>query len=311
MENITIIGAGQLGSRHLQALALHENELAIYLVDPIQSSLDLCESRFKEVDEFQNKKLYLKKSIKDLPSYIEFAVIATNSLQRLSVLKDLLHQAEVKYLLLEKFLFPYEAEYTEAASLIKEKDVITYVNCSRRMWPNYRKLKEQFIHDSEIKLTVSGPNWNMGSNAIHFFDLFFYLCNEKSANIDITNLDQELLDNKRAGYIEISGTLSGITENGHSFCLTSTKDVNSSVNIAVESNNRSFQINESEEKIYQDEKDKFFKLYHQSELTNIVYEQLIETGTCHLVPFDQSITYHLILLKAFNKFLNGREGVIT
>lgn len=312
MKNIAIIGAGQLGSRHLQALALHKQELSIYLVDPVQSSLDVSLERFKEVDVFYNKKLYLKKSIEELPSTIEFAIIATNSLQRLSALKDLLQQSTVKYLLLEKFLFPTEEEYTEATKLIDSNGVIAYVNCARRMWSNYRKLQKECENDTNIKLTVRGSNWNLASNAIHFLDLFLFLCNENQVDIDVTSLDENLLKNKRPGYIEISGTLKGYTSNGNSFHLTSSKDGIYQPEMTIESDQRVYRIKETEQKIWKDDKDsEYFKLYHQSQLTHKAYEQLLETNACYLVPFQQAVQEHLMLLKAFNVFLNGREGAIT
>ena len=47
MKTVLVIGAGQLGSRHLQALKLVQNDLSISVVDPFQASLDVAKERFE------------------------------------------------------------------------------------------------------------------------------------------------------------------------------------------------------------------------------------------------------------------------
>jgi len=316
MKNVAIIGAGELGSRHLQALALLEEKLSIYVIDPIEASLERSKNRFEEVDHLGNKQLHLATSVKSLPSTIEFAVIATNSLQRLAVLKELLSISDVKYLILEKFLFPKLEEYDEAVKLISEKNVDAYVNCARRAWPIYKEIKRSLNDDAEISVTVTGANWNMASNSIHFLDLLFYLSNENEINIDTAGLNQQLLANKRMGYIEFSGKMSGVTPSGNQLCLTSFAIDPTPIELLIKSNNRKFRVDESTGVFWEfdskgNENKKSFKVYRQSELTHTMYEQLIETNTCDLVSFRQSVYHHITLLKAFNKFLGEREGAIT
>ena len=47
MNNICIIGAGQLGSRHLQALKMVLQPLLITVVDPSSESLKMAEERYQ------------------------------------------------------------------------------------------------------------------------------------------------------------------------------------------------------------------------------------------------------------------------
>jgi predicted dehydrogenase len=49
MKSIVIIGAGQLGSRHLQALRLIDEPIRIQVVDPSHESLKVAEERFNQV----------------------------------------------------------------------------------------------------------------------------------------------------------------------------------------------------------------------------------------------------------------------
>ena len=49
--DIAIIGGGNIGSRHLQAVARIDKPLNIFVVDPSVSSRDLAVERFHEIDK--------------------------------------------------------------------------------------------------------------------------------------------------------------------------------------------------------------------------------------------------------------------
>lgn len=316
MRNIAIIGAGQLGSRHLQALALYNGELNIYIIDPKNASLEISKKRYEQVDNYQNKNIYFGNHISILPKKLDFAIIATTSAQRLEILKQLLKHSKVDYLLMEKFLFPKVNEYEQALKLISDNKVKAYVNCARRAWPIYQEIRNAVSGDLNINVTVSGSNWNMASNSIHFFDLYFYLSGDKKMKISTKALDPELISNKRDGYIEVTGALNGISSNGE-IQLNSNNLESAPVEILIESDKHKYIILEEKEvvRIYEDDKnyvrEEKIKALKQSELTHNIFQQLIETDTCDLVPFEESTTHHLLLLNAFNEFLGDREGMIT
>lgn len=309
--NIAILGAGQLGSRHLQAIALLEEEMNIYLVDPNETSLEVSKKRFEEVDKYNNKSLFLQKKIEKLPTTIEFAIIATTSVHRLSVLKALLNHATVKYLLLEKFLFPYIEEYEEAQRLIEMSNTITYVNCVRRQWESYKKLKDKVKGSRNISLIARGTNWNLASNSIHLLDLFFYLSEKDEININTDKLSANLMHNRRQGYVEFLGTIVGDTKSGNHIELICEEGESFKLIIEIIANDIIYKIDETSEIVQVEGTVEKFPIKYQSQLTNIVFKQLRESGVCKLTPFDDSVEFHLTLLNAFNNFLGNREGIIT
>lgn len=310
MKNIAIIGAGQLGSRHLQAMAKVEDEITLYIVDPSENALQISKERFKEVNTL-GKDLICLNRIADLPKELEFVVISTNSKQRLEVLKDLMFQAKVKFLLLEKFLFPTVQEFKQATQILEATNTHAYVNCARRMWPAYQKLKSFLDTSTKVTLEVTGVNWNLASNSIHFLNLFLYLMNETNAILDTGMLDNELLKNKRLGYIEISGTLKAVTPKQHKLILTSKKVGNEPIVISIKSLTQHIEIHEAEQVIFINGEKQEFKMHFQSNLTDKIYGQLQEVGECSLVSYKESAKEHLMLLEAFNEFLGDREGAIT
>lgn len=314
MNSIAIIGAGQLGSRHLQAIALHKEPLEIYLIDPCEKSINIAISRFNEVDQYKNKQIFVESTVEKCPKSLFLAVISTNSRPRLQLLKQLLQQSEVKYILLEKFLFPLEHEYAEAYDVIRKHGVKAFVNCARRMWPNYQEIKKQLRKDTNICLYVQGTNWGLASNAIHFLDLFYYLSEENQITMDSSHLTH-ILTNKRDGYIELAGALTGSIESTNRFKVTSNVGEGISLEIVIESEQRKYVINEPKQLLtYCNDEvslEKEFKVYYQSVLTHQVYEQLLVTGQCDLASFEESATLHLKLLTSFNQFLGAKGGTIT
>lgn len=307
--NFVIIGVGQLGSRHLQGLALLIEPVNIYLVDPFDSSLETSKKRFEEVDIYHNKNIILLNKVEDLPEEIEFAIISTTSLYRLSALKSLLNQSKVKYLLLEKFLFPYATEYEEVKDLVK--DTITYVNCPRRQFKGYRDLKNKLKDSTKKILNVKGDKWNLGSNAIHFLDLFNFLNNNEEVTFDKQQSKLIVKESKHKDYIEFTGTLIGKTNSGNILEMHCTEDENLQFTIELITDDGTYYINEGKGNIEYKGTIKDFPVHYQSQLTNRVYEQLKNEGTCNLTPIDEAISPHLLLIDIFNYFLEDQKGIIT
>ena len=221
MINAVIIGAGQLGSRHLQGLVKSKNDLSIYVVDPNKEALETADLRSKEISHKQ--KITFQTEIRDLPRTIDFAVIATNANVRLQVLQALVVHASIKTLILEKVLFQHEDAYNKALELIESHSIQCYVNHPRRAQYIYQKIKHDLKDYSHVKfdIDVFGVNWGLGCNGLHVSDLIEYLFSDEVNSYSIDELDQSLLLSKRKGFNEFTGTIKGNTLRGHSFRITS------------------------------------------------------------------------------------------
>lgn len=311
MKNLAIIGAGQLGSRHLQALAVIKEPVEIYIVDPSEESLIRSKERFDTVNS-NDITLNMIQKISELPRNIEFAIIATNSLQRLKVLQEFLEYTTVKYLLLEKFLFPYQEQYQIAKQLLDNLPTKVFVNCAKTMWPKYVELKNLLSNEKSVCIDVEGENWNLASNAIHFMNLLSFFTNGEEYKVDISLLDKKLSKNKRIGYVEFTGTLIITINDVHKLRLKSIASENNPFyNVKIQSGNFNISIDEFAETISINGEIGSFPIMYQSDLTNLIYNQLQLDGKCNLVEFNKSCREHLVLLESFDLHLNGREGIIT
>ena len=110
MKNVFIIGAGQLGSRHLQALKSAQNSLNIYVIDPNLESLDIAKERYESIPSINRNKVSYCKSLNNVncKEKIDIVIIATSSNIRKDVTFDLLNKFEVKTIIFEKILFQKE-----------------------------------------------------------------------------------------------------------------------------------------------------------------------------------------------------------
>lgn len=205
--HIAIIGAGQLGSRHLQAMTLTNIPLSLEIVDPNQESLNTAEKRYKEMPPNPLiKNITFHKDINDLYSTLDVVIVSTTSKCRHLVIEQLFAQKQVKYLILEKVLFPKLNDYDEVQKLLLKHKVKAWVNCGRRMMSFYRNLKDILQTEKNFVMTVSGTNWGLACNSIHFLDIYAFLSNQDQFKFDIEYLDDNWINSKRSGYIEFTGS---------------------------------------------------------------------------------------------------------
>ncbi|MBC6110553.1 Gfo/Idh/MocA family oxidoreductase [Pedobacter sp. CCM 8938] len=308
MYKIAIIGAGQLGSRHLQALLKINVDVAIEVVDPSDASLELAKQRAAEIPA--NAKIesvrYLN-SITALSKELDVCIIATTANVRFELMEKLVAHTKIKYFVLEKILFQKFEEYQKAEDLLIANGIKAWVNCPRRLFPVYQQLKSLIIPNEKITYTVIGGEWGLACNAIHFIDHLSYLNANDEFEFDLLN-SLNVIEGKRKGYYELVGSTGGKQNNGSELFLHSRKASAANLSIQILTDHYFWQIDESKGELktssaengWKTELTKFSILY-QSELSNIVCEDLLMNGTCGLTPFKSSSKLHLSMLKEFAK----------
>ena len=292
MYNVAIIGAGQLGSRHLQALKLASSPLSITVMDNSEESLKVSQDRYEEVPAIGEKKINYVSSLKDIPTQLDLVIIATGSKPRASIVKSLMNQASVKYFVLEKVLFPEINQYDEISSLLKEKEVKCWVNCNRRMFGLYKDIKELIDPQKMINMTISDENWGLCCNAIHMIDIFMYLTGERNYHIDVSRLKNDIEESKRGGYVEMTGTVSLQTEKGNMLSLTSENNYQGEKGIIIVNGNNSIRISEVTGEWSFNGEIHEYHLPYQSQLTGLLTDEILITGGCSLTPLELSASYH-------------------
>lgn len=314
MKNICIVGAGQLGSRHLQALKAIEMPLNILVVDPVPESLSISKDRYDAIDGNSGHQIrYLKSIDKINVKEVDICIVATNANVRRLVIDQLLEVTKVNYFVLEKLLFREKEDYFHIKEVLNKNNIKTYVNCSMRTMPFYYHIKEA-LKGERFTYHVSGSQYGLATNLIHFLDHIAFLsdCNEFVP--DTRFLNKNIISSKREGYLEVTGTYVADYKNGSKGIITCYP--NNDAPIVVEFQNEHMRCisKESEGKVWLSKgsnnwkwEEIDFQIPYQSQLTTKIVEDIFELGKCNLVTYNEVMNVHITLLDSLLDFLNNNS----
>lgn len=306
-----VVGFGGMGCRHAFSLFLGKEYSEIFVIEPnYQAFLDNCQRIQISASNFS----YVKE-INQLPDDIEFAVIATTSNIRLNIFKYLILKKNIKKFLLEKVVFQSESQFLEAISIIEKYQVTAFCNFVNRYFPNYRLIKNQIIKNKPITMIVSGGEFGLACNSLHYVDLFQYLTTSLPRLVSY-NLIENTRKHKRGNqYKEIIGQMSWVTESGDKLVINSQLERIGDVEISIQFEQNVHILNEGSCRhlvIDQDNNisDSKFEILYTSVLTNII-DLDIKNGTC-LLPLVQDTKYiHCQLFNCVNSIVGISLGENT
>lgn len=325
MYNILLIGAGQLGSRHLQGLAKSQNKLNIFIIEPSKRNTQIAIERFREIDGFTNHFINTFSNINNVSNKkFDIVIIATNADIRYQITKEIVNKYNIKYIVFEKVVFQSESQFEEVIHLLKSKNIKSWVNCPRRSIPYYHQLKEYLKSSDPLRLEIEGVEWGLACNSVHHLDLLAFLTNDANFAISQNLLENKVYQSKRSGFVEFNGSFSGESKTGQQFkisCLSKEHAEDEPfLIINLLTPKEKISINESIGiadyiKIGEDipYKQEAFKMKFQSELTNIQIDQIIDLGESDLTNIEESFLIHIPFLKLLRdkyESING-ESIIA
>ncbi len=309
MYTILLAGAGNIGSRHLQGATKSHNNLDIWVYDLSEEALKVSKERFEQMPENGIKETHYVTTLDSVPSNIDVAIVASGSKPRASIIKSILSSKNVKYMVLEKFLFGKLSEYNEIGALLKSKGVKAWVNCPYRMFEGYKELKNKLDANQPVVASFgNGGNWGLCCNAIHYIDIFMYLTGMEDYTLDMSKIENEVLDSKRDGYVELIGDLTINTSKGDSLTLQTSKDGEFVQKIEMHNGTHKIVVDENAGDIKFDGENFPLGFAFQSGLTGTLIDDLVENGTCLLSTYDKSAHYHIQFLNAVAPFINKIKG---
>jgi Trk K+ transport system NAD-binding subunit len=328
MINIILIGAGKLGSRHLQSLSqVAIPETSILVIDPNQEAIAKAKLLLQDIPI--NKNVLSIKYFENLGELsideFDLAIVATTSDYRKNIVIDLCNKFKIHNLVLEKFLFQDEATYSQINELLRIKKVNTWVNCPRRMWEFYKGLKSRLEQNQILDFDVFGANWSMATSAIHFLDLIAFLTGVKSYEIEHLDFGNKIVPAysvitgpRESKYIEFYGSIKGKFKNSTSFNFTCLES-EIPYTISIKTNKEVILILEDNGKCFISTIDFNGKLNnlelpviveYQSQITRNIAEQIILSGESALTRYEDSMELHLPLLKGYLDYLSDIKNEI-
>ena len=281
LTHIAVIGAGQFGSRHIQALKKMDRKVSISVIDPNFCSLELAKKRYDEMSpNLLIESINFSRKLDTLQDDLDVAIFATNSDVRKSVIENILSLVVVKYMILEKVAFQSITNFQSVIGLLESKNVLAWVNCPRRMYPFFKMLKVELATEDRIQLKVEGGNWNLASNTIHMLDLFAFLTGQTRLSINPTGLNVKVYKSKRKDLIELAGKLDVVNPRGDRMTLISKKNSTEQVTLTIKTKHHKYKLYLLDGKVYSSHHEGrwkvaegSFKMPLQSELTHLTVQE--------------------------------------
>lgn len=305
MLNIVIVGAGQIGSRHLQALALLALPANIRVIDPSAKSLAVARERWLQAAEGSDRHyIAFAQTMTELPAEIDVAIIATSANVRRAALEALLTRSSVRYAVLEKVLFQSIRDLDEIQDQLGRSQTKVWVNCPRRMWNFYRDVRAMMARSRLFSVSVEGSSWGLCCNTVHFLDLVAWITDSTDVAVSGDGLDPETIDSKRSGFIEMTGELTGGWRDGPSLRISSWAIGDSPFLLQLRGEDAIVIVREDEGRAWISERSSSWQWSErtlvqerQSQLSHLFVESLAEAGVCDLTPYDDSAALHRSMLK--------------
>ena len=219
-----LIGCGELGSRHLQAVASLPQVGEIEVVDPRPEALALGAERLAELAVRQpSRRVRWLTSLEDATPQGALCIMATRAQGRCQLVRDVLEQLGYAAFLLEKVVAQSIREAEELLEFSRAQALSIWVNCKMRAYPFHQRVKRLLDPAEPIVMTVVGGNHGLATNGIHLADLFAFYDGSDRIERAGSRIDPMVHRTKR-GLFDLSGALYGYTEKGSAFMLSCAAD---------------------------------------------------------------------------------------
>lgn len=305
---VLLVGAGELGSRHLQSLVKLDKVDSVLVIEPNEFCRKRAEERWAEVGG-RNKVELQFTELKERGNLtkIDFCIVATPSAGRCEIVLKLI-DVGVKRILIEKVAFSSILQYRLVMEKAQENNVDVYINHIYRYASVYQQIKSA-LSGIDFKMTINSGNIGMGCNLIHFIDLFSFISGE-DPNEMVINIDEPYLECKRGSeYIEFTGDTILSTKQGNIFNATFTIEHNLAPLITFETfrgekmviNERTGETSNNFDNLSLSN----FYIPRVSELTSVIIEEVLG-GKCLLPNLKDSFETNKLMLNSINSSVYGK-----
>jgi hypothetical protein len=303
LKKILIVGCGNIGKRHLQSLLESKNNLYdITVVEPNKIAIHNTKSILPNSKDFSHNLKWIS-NILDLTESYDFVIISTHASGRYFLIDQLLEMGNRRFLI-EKMVCQSTSEYNKILEAFNKFEAKGWVNTNLRYFLFYQKLVKYFSNKIPLTFVITGGEKGLGSNAIHFVDLFLWFTNSNTITLNGDYLTNQLLQNKRSSnLVEFSGILSGKSNDSH-ISINFSSMFNNSIIIEIFNSEHHIRIDTDKTTVTKirglNNFNENFKFQHASELTKKIVNEIIETDTCDLPTLNDLYLVHFELFRIFN-----------
>lgn len=320
-HRVLIVGCGELGSRHLQAVTSLPQVREVEVVDPRPEALAMGRARLDEVPD-RNRAITYRwlSSLEDAAPGGELCIIATQADVRCRLVKEVAGRLGYSRFLLEKLVAQSVRDYEDLIRFAAERKLSVWVNCKTRLHPSHARVKAQLDPGDSIVLSVTGGNHGLINNGVHAADLFVFYDGASQIESTGSRIDPILHSSKRGnGMFDLSGTLHGYSEKGSQLTLSFAAGHEAPMQYTITSRRYRAIIDDMMKRICESSADSgwdwrvvpFEANMLVSHMTRAFAADILSSGQCQLPTLENCYPAHRFILGElvphFNRLL-GRES---
>ncbi|NTV28851.1 MAG: Gfo/Idh/MocA family oxidoreductase [Candidatus Omnitrophica bacterium] len=322
-RKVLLVGCGQLGSRHLQALVCVDTVTQIVVVDPYPASLELGRRRVEEVpSRRRDMQISWVNTVGTEAKGADLCVLATQARGRGALLQEVAQKTGCRNFLIEKVVAQSVAEYEDMLAFVRRHDLRVWVNCKTRAYRIHRYIKSRLNPAEAMTFTAIGGNHGLGNNGVHEADIFVFHDGCSELSLQGQKLSERLSPSKRGPEVmDLGGILFGVSDKGSEFIVSFSDAHNSPDMITITTPSARFVVDHLArfamesypadnwvwKPVVLDEN------WAVSHMTKDFAEQIMEKGVCLLPTLEECFPAHKFILGSlypqFSRLAGCRDGV--
>jgi predicted dehydrogenase len=322
MFKILLVGCGQLGSRHLQAIASLQEVREVHVVDVNPQALELGRTRLKEISDL-NPEITFRWSTEFTPDSRQgdLCIIPTQARGRSALMKKIVTECRYNHFLVEKIVTQSMEEYQDLLNFVQENQLSVWVNCKSRAYGIHKYIKSRLNPDDRITFQAAGGNHGLANNGIHEVDLFVFHDGAKKIERLGSRIHPSLLPSKRGSDLfDLSGTLWGCSDKGSMLTITFAPEHVSPDHISIVSAHSRFIVDHFQQFAYESYADENWQWrripvnenWTVSHMTKTFVRDILSKGCCDLPSLADCFAAHEFILQElqpqFNRLLNQNNS---
>lgn len=322
-KKILMVGCGELGSRHLQALGALGDVAQIDVVDKSAASLEKGKGRLKETPGLNLKiRFNWLADFKKAGKEGDLCVVATQAPGRPLLIKEIANDLGYKNFLIEKIVSQSVEEYKDLMEFARSKKLSIWVNCKTRAYKIHQYIKSKLEPKEPILFSAIGGNHGLGNNGIHEVDLFVFHDESKTLHSAGSHADSVLHTSKRgADIFDLSGTLCGYSDKGSQFTISFAGGHMASDHISIVTPRCRFIVDHLQKFAMESFADANWQWrpvpldenIMVSHMTKAFASDILQSGRCRLPTLEECFPAHEFILKEllghFNRLRHTKDNV--
>lgn len=316
---VLVVGCGELGSRHLQAVACLPQVAEVEIVDPRPEALQLGQKRLAEVVSPQSNTIFRwLSSLEEASPGGDLCILSTRADVRCPVVEEVAKDLAYSRFILEKLVAQSVPEYQRLMGFAKERDLAIWVNCKTRAYGIHKRVKSYLDATEPLILSWVGANHGLATNGVHAADLFAFYDESERIESAGGHVDPVLHPSKRGnGLFDLSGTLSGYTRKGSQFSLSFARDYQGPDQVVIASPRYRCVVDHLQRWAYESDETSGWRWRPSpfeedllvSHMTKGFASDILRFGRCDLPTLEECFVAHRFILSELLPHFNNLMGL--